>query len=77
VGAMSGKLSGNDTPVGDLYEQSIKNLTNNIFYPDFVNAILSFQTGSQINLKGIYDSDPIQRSNQTRSILQQFYPKKL
>jgi hypothetical protein len=77
VGGMSGNGLGNSTSTGVLYQQSFDNLTKSFSNPDFVNAVRSFQGGSEKNASGLYNRYPLQRSNQTRSILQQFYPKRL
>jgi hypothetical protein len=77
IGGMSGNGLGNGTSAGTLYEQSFNNLTNSFSNPDFVNAIKSFQLGSEKNASGMYNNYPLIRSKQTRSILKLFYPKKL
>jgi hypothetical protein len=77
IGGMSGNGLGNDTSAGTLYEQSFNSLTNSFSNPDFVNAVRSFRLGSEKNASGLHNNYPLQRSNQTRSILKPFYPKKL
>jgi RHS repeat-associated protein len=76
-GGLSLNGLGNETPAGAMYQQSFYNLTRAFSTSDFVNAVRTFQTGSERNASGLYNSYPLQKKNQTRSILQQFYPPKL
>ena len=77
VGGMSDNGLGNGTSAGTLYKQSFNSLTSSFSNPAFVNAVSSFQPGSEKNASGLYNKYPLQKSTQTKSILQQFYPKKL
>jgi len=76
-GGNSANGASNETPSGDAYHNAFSNLRNSFSYSDFWNAVNNFKSGSVANTSGLYNSKPIRRINQKKSILQQFYPKKL
>lgn len=73
---MSGNGLGNETQSGILYQKSFAGLTNSFSYVNFMNAVNNFKTGSNNNASGLYNRYPRQKNNQTKSILQLYYPKK-
>lgn len=63
---------------GKIYEKAFQDLTSlkrTSFDQDiFDMAVKSFKQGSTSNATGIYDSYPLRRANQKRSLISQFYP---
>jgi RHS repeat-associated protein len=72
--ASSSTPLGRNNAIGTSYQKSFNSLLKNFSVSEFKNAVLKFKSGSISNSSGIYNNYPLQRSNQTKSMINRFYP---
>lgn len=75
-GGSSTALGKDNTSASQTYQNSFQKLTYNTTFPKgaFVSAVKNFKQGAAKNASGLYNSYPLRRSNQTKSMLSRFYP---
>ena len=75
-GGSSTPLGKDNTSASQTYQNSFQKLTYNTTFPKdaFVSAVKNFKQGAAKNTSGGYNSYPLRRSNQTKSMLSRFYP---
>jgi len=75
-GGASTPLGKDNSTASQAYQNSFQSLLDNTTFPKdaFVTAVKNFKQGAAKNTTGGYNSYPLRRSNQTKSMLNRFYP---
>ena len=74
-GSGSTPLTAAERQSSSTFTNALKTLIFDVFNQNAFNAVVSeFKTASNANAGGVYNEYPLVRSNQTQSLIKQFYP---